>query len=155
MRSPMSRSNVDLPQPDGPIRETNSPPPMERSMSSSARTPPARSPNVLPTPARRTAGVEPTAGVEAAAGSREAGEGLGSVTGAPFVVVESGAGRRPVAIPGDEAFCQADEADEPEAQDRAHDDRRPQAFRSGRVVLVVVEEGGSQPIGDPGWQLAD
>ena len=39
IRSPMMRRSVDLPQPDGPISETNSPAWMSSVMSSSAVTP--------------------------------------------------------------------------------------------------------------------
>jgi hypothetical protein len=39
VRSPMIRSNVDLPQPEGPIKETNSPGSTSRSIPSSAVTP--------------------------------------------------------------------------------------------------------------------
>ena len=41
-RSAISRSSVDLPQPDGPMSETNSPAATVRSMSSSAVTSPRR-----------------------------------------------------------------------------------------------------------------
>src|SRR6266508_2955143 len=44
------RSRVDLPQPDGPMRLTNSPSPMVRSMPSSAVTAATPVSNTLPTP---------------------------------------------------------------------------------------------------------
>ena len=47
----MTRSSVDLPQPEGPISEMNSPRPTSRSMSWSAVTPPL--PNVFVTPCGR------------------------------------------------------------------------------------------------------
>src|SRR5688572_23899797 len=51
----MTRNNVDLPQPDGPMSDTNSPRRIERSMPDSAvvTTTPSRA-NVLSTPAMRT-----------------------------------------------------------------------------------------------------
>ncbi len=51
----MTRSSVDLPQPDGPMSETNSPRRMARSMPDSAvvTTTPSRA-NVLSTPVMRT-----------------------------------------------------------------------------------------------------
>ena len=52
----MTRSSVDLPQPEGPISEMNSPAPTSRSMSWSAVTPPRG--NVLVTPRRETTGVQ-------------------------------------------------------------------------------------------------
>ena len=56
MRSAMSRSNVDLPQPDGPISETNSPGATVRSTSTSASTRSALPAlNTLPTPPISTA----------------------------------------------------------------------------------------------------
>src|SRR3954454_11526145 len=54
IRSPITRSSVDLPQPDGPISETNSPGRRSRSMSCSAVTLPLR--NVFVRPAIETTG---------------------------------------------------------------------------------------------------
>ncbi len=53
----MRRSRVDLPQPDGPMSETNSPAATVRSMSSSALTSPVLVANLLPTPRTTTASV--------------------------------------------------------------------------------------------------
>ena len=52
----MSRSRVDLPQPDGPMSETNSPAPIVRSIPSSAVTAVGPVPNVLPAPETATTG---------------------------------------------------------------------------------------------------
>ena len=68
----MSRSSVDLPQPDGPMSETNSPDPIVRSMPSSAVTADGPVPNRLPAPAMDT-----TSRAEAWGG----GLGVGSVMG--------------------------------------------------------------------------
>ncbi|BDZ64380.1 hypothetical protein GCM10025877_13180 [Agromyces mangrovi Wang et al. 2018] len=56
-RSAMRRMSVDLPQPDGPMRETNSPAATSRSMPWRACTTPDRVSNVLSTPVTRTAAV--------------------------------------------------------------------------------------------------
>src|SRR4029078_12743972 len=55
-RSPTTRSSVDLPHPDGPMSDTNSPVPTVRSMPSSATVIPARDVNVLSTPWSSTIG---------------------------------------------------------------------------------------------------
>src|SRR5215212_3156926 len=128
----MSRSSVDLPQPDGPISETNSHSPIVRSMPSSAWTPPLSVPNVLSTPATRTTGR-----TWSAAGACSA------------------TGRRAVSVSREKRFDEANEPDEAEAEDRADDDRCPQAFRPRRVVLVVVEQRAPESIGDPRRELAD
>ena len=54
VRSPITRSNVDLPQPDGPISETNSPGSIARSISCSAVTLPFA--NVFVSPCQRDDG---------------------------------------------------------------------------------------------------
>jgi len=53
--------SVDLPQPDGPISETNSPAAISRSMPLSAPTAFARLPKVFSTPTARTAGTAASA----------------------------------------------------------------------------------------------
>ncbi len=52
----MVRRRVDLPQPDGPINDTNSPLPISRSIPLRATVVPDPTAKVLPTPARLTTG---------------------------------------------------------------------------------------------------
>ena len=59
----MARRSVDLPQPDGPMSETNSPGAMSRSTPSSARVgTPSAPAQVFATPRRRTTGAASTPG---------------------------------------------------------------------------------------------
>ena len=74
VRSPISRRSVDLPQPDGPMSETNSPWRMVRSTASSAVTEAPVVAKTLPTPLTWTTGA-----ASSAAGSRA----WSLVTGAP------------------------------------------------------------------------
>src|ERR1700704_3425745 len=66
----MSRSRVDLPQPDGPMSDTNSPDPIVRSIPASAVTAVGPAPKVLPAPVIATTGrVGARLGDEAGVGS--------------------------------------------------------------------------------------
>src|SRR6476620_4108166 len=108
VRSPMIRSRVDLPHPDGPMRDTNSPAAIERSIESSAATDVLPSPNTLPTPrASTTAGVDP-AGVGLVSGGV-------SVMGSSSVAVASRFSKRPgrpVPAAGQGDLDKSHEADE-------------------------------------------
>src|SRR4029077_14657565 len=57
MRSPTIRSSVDLPQPEGPIRDTNSPGWTSRSIAWRALVSPPVDVNTLSTPRNRTAAI--------------------------------------------------------------------------------------------------
>ena len=133
----MSRSRVDLPQPDGPMSETNSPWRMVRSTDSSAVTAASPVPNTLPTPVASTTG---------ARGDRRRRPGPPShsspSTGRYRPRVSSRSAR--LTMP-----------DEDEADERAHDDRRPQPLRPGRVVLVVVDDRAAETGGDARRLLPD
>src|SRR5262245_12162459 len=67
----MTRSSVDLPQPEGPMRDTSSPRAISRSIPLSATVrAPSRAANTLPTPVSRTIG--PAVPVTSAPGSGRA-----------------------------------------------------------------------------------
>ena len=75
----MSRRSVDLPQPDGPMSETNSPAPIVRSIPSSAVTAWVPDPNVLPAPDDghdRALGPAPEGDVDGGADGAMRGDGL-------------------------------------------------------------------------------
>src|SRR5262245_45266702 len=116
------RRSVDLPQPDGPMSETNSPAPIRSAMSSSAVTWAPPSPNTLPTPRASTTG---RAEVVVAAPVSVASTVIGPS--------EDGSGGT-IPAAHEECLAQPDQADEAEPDERAHHDRGPQSGRSARVV---------------------
>ena len=129
-RSPITRSSVDLPQPDGPISETNSPGWRSRSMSWRACVwPPSK--------------VFVTCSIETAAGWSVCVIGLRSRwVGARSRDVAPGRARTTSAL---------DDHDDAEEDDPEHgrdDVRRPERRRVERVVLVEVEDRAAEPVLD-------
>src|SRR6478672_8653288 len=138
VRSPMIRSSVDLPQPDGPISETNSPRAMSSEIPSSAVvtgwSPRA---NTLSTPARWTTGWSVMrAGL------------LGRRLG------RSG-GLRRAAIAEDEPLGDDDQHEEHDAEQGRAADRRPELLRAGDVVLVEGDDEPAEALRDSARALAD
>ena len=131
----MTRSSVDLPQPDGPMSETNSPGAMSRSMPLSATVsrPPSRVVNTLSTPRIRTtaAGVRP---------GRPAPAGHASTPGRP---------RRTMHL------RDADHEEEHDPEHAGDEDRRPQLLGPGDVVLVEGRDHAPEPLRDAAGVLAD
>src|SRR5687768_5704711 len=128
VRSPMSRSSVLLPQPDGTMRLTNSPRPISRSIPLSAVvTACPAGPKRFSTPLTRT-------------------------TGAP---VPSGCiGQRPPPAQDDE-LTDADQPVEGDPQHRAGEDGGPQLLRTADVLVVEVDDGAAQPVPNLSMPLAD
>src|SRR5437899_331635 len=118
----MRRSNVDLPQPEGPISDTNSPSRTVRSMPSSAVRADDPEPKTLSTPVISTTGRPPTAESVAPA-----------IEGTCVMLGGSSQLGRAVAAPGQPTFTDLDQADEDQPDKRAHDDRCPQPLRGSHV----------------------
>src|SRR5688500_15637784 len=132
VRSPMSRRSVLLPHPDGPMRLTNSPRPMVRSIPESAvvtALPPAS--NCLSSAETRTTGASD------------------SVIGPSSGHFGNGA----AAAQGNQ-LRQADEAEEDDAEHGARDDGGPQLLRSADVLVVEVDDRPAQPVADLSGALA-
>src|SRR6476659_2235854 len=138
VRSPMIRSSVDLPQPDGPISETNSPWAMSSEMPSSAVvagwSPRA---NTLSTPARWTTGW--------------------SVMRAGLLGRRVGwsGGLRRAAVAEDEPLGGDDQQEEQNPDEGRAADRRPELLGTGDVVLVEGDDQPAEALGDPARALAD
>src|SRR6185369_3104114 len=112
----MSRSSVDLPQPDGPMSETNSPGAIERLMSSRAVVRPPAVSKTLLTPEIATT----------------------LVPGCPLTSASPEGRVRPAAKR--EQLQQPDGDEEGQAEQRGGDHRRPELLRTGDVLLVEVED---------------
>src|SRR5919109_216069 len=140
MRSPMTRSSVDFPQPDGPMSDTNSPRAMSRSMPDKAvvTTTPSRA-NVFSTPDRRTTVVG--APVDPASVMRS--------------LARSSALHDRRAAAQDDDLGEADHAEEDDADQRRDEDRRPQLLGPGDVVLVEVDDRPAETVRDAARSLAD
>src|SRR5215216_1121351 len=108
----MSRSRVDLPQPEGPISDTNSPGAIARLMSSSAIVRPPELSNVLPTPLTETTAAEPCSLISASP-DRRIGPAAQRIQ-----------------------LQQPDREEEGEPQQGRREDRRPELLGPGRVLLV-------------------
>src|SRR5258706_13040015 len=115
----MSRSSVDLPQPEGPMSDTNSSRSIERSMPSSACVCPAAVSKTFETPAI------------------EAGDWPASVIGSPCARRGPAAQREQLHDPND--------PEEGQAEDRGGEHRRPQLLRPAAVLLVEVQDRPAEP----------
>src|SRR5688500_10219559 len=130
--SPMSRRSVLLPHPDGPMRLTNSPRPMVRSIPESAVVTawPAALNSLSSAETRTTGASESVIGPS----SRHFGDG---------------------AAPAErDQLRHADEAEEDDAEHGAREDGRPQLLRSADVLVVEVDDGPAQPVADLSGALA-
>src|SRR4029079_12352890 len=138
VRSPMIRSSVDLPQPDGPISETNSPWAMSSEMPSSAV----------------VAGWAPRANTWSTLERRTTGW---SVMRAGLLVRRLGgsAGLWPAAVAKDVPLDGDDQQEEENPEQGGAADRRPELLRAGDVVLVERDDQPAQAFGDPARPLAD
>src|SRR5215213_5843904 len=128
VRSPISRRSVDLPQPDGPMSETNSPSRIEKSMSSRAWVRPAAVSKTLLTPLISTTALPraspgPCCTSAVMPASPDGGVGTGTKR---------------------EELQEPDGDEERQAQERRGEHRRPQLLGPGDVLLVEVEDRAAQ-----------
>ena len=137
----MIRSSVDLPQPDGPMSETNSPAATDRSMPTSASTRPAawpRGAKTFETPAISTTGRR----------RRMPGQpGVTAPCGAAVRAAARGGGRS-ASTPTTSRYTA-------DPEDRRHDDGGPQVFGVQRVVLHAGDDLAGEAVLDERRQLPD
>src|SRR5437763_6699683 len=132
IRSPTTRSSVDLPHPDGPISDTNSPGSISRSMPCSAVVSPKRCVTSL---------ISTTLMADSPDGRRDDAS-----------VVSRHVLRRAA---DDEPLSDQHDEEERDAERGRDHVRRPEAGRLGRVVLAVVDDLAAEAVLDRGRQLAD
>ncbi len=133
----MTRSSVDLPQPDGPMSEMNSPAPdLEVDALERGRD-------------RGPAG-------EDLVDARDRGRPARPIGPGSATAVHRG---HPSAAPGRPrsatSSSRADHHEERDAQQRRDEDRRPQLLGTGDVLLVEVDDRATEAVGDPARALAD
>src|SRR5918994_2193342 len=152
IRSPMIRSSVDFPQPDGPIRETNSPSPISRSIPCTATTPPW--PNSFETPESVTTlmavasqSIRVDRSLQTDARAKPARLEAGTASGASCHVLRRSA--------DDDPLDQDDDQEERDPEQRRDQVRRPQDRRRGRVVLVEVADRAAETVLDRRRELTD
>ena len=140
----MIRSSVDLPQPDGPISETNSPGAIVEVDARRGRSsaPGRRALKVLPTP------LDPDDGRRRRCWRHRRRLGHRRRSGQRS--------RRPAGPAAqDDELGDADEQKKAIPRSAAGDDRRPELLGPGDVVLVVVDDHPAEAVGDPARALAD
>src|SRR4051812_21110827 len=121
----MIRNNVDLPQPEGPINETNSRSPISSSIPSSAVVVPKR----FETPLISTTLIVASAGDSSNQVLRRAAH--------------------------DQLLGDDDDQEERDSECGGDQVRRPQSTRLRRVVLAEVDDLGAEPVWDRRRELAD
>ena len=139
VRSPISRSSVDLPQPDGPISDTNSPGADGQVDRLERVTVRGAVPNTLPTP---------DVGRRAPSSARGSGRPAPSCADGSASDRWSAALHRPVPAAHHDGLGDVDEAEEEQAQ-QCTSRSSPTAFRPGDVVLVVVEDRAAEAGASP------
>src|SRR4051812_19280645 len=150
IRSPTIRSNVDFPQPDGPISDTNSRSPISRSIPCSATV----CPNRRETPSSCTTltaespdGRRIDRSVQTAARAEPARPDADSASAVSYEVL-----RRP---PHDELLGEQDDEEEGDPERGSYHVGRPQTPRLRRVVLAEVDDLGAEAVRDRRRKLPD
>src|SRR5262249_50332092 len=150
IRSPMIRSSVDLPQPDGPISDTNSPGSISRSIPCTA----------VVSPNRFVTSLICTTLIADAPDGRRVDRSVRTAVRAEPVrpegddasVVSCEVLRR---APHDEFLRDQDDEEEGDAEGRGDHVGRPEPGRLRRVVLAVVDDLPAEAVLDRRRQLAD
>src|SRR5687768_12221863 len=127
----MSRSSVDLPHPDGPMREMNSPASIWRSIASSAFVRPPLASKILSTPATSTTGL---------------GAGCDGRVWVSLMASSKGrsSGGRAGPAAEREELCDPNREEERQAKQRRREDRGPELLRGAAVLLVEVQDRPSE-----------